>query len=357
MICAVRPILIKKLWYGGPKAAEIFCSRGIIFTYPLLLKKYIVLIKSFYKQYILYYMHLTNITTLTIGSNTTVPVNGCWKDNRSLLQRVWHSVRAFFYLIDHYLHKIPCFFFKHPSGTHSTSLSPTVIRGNYPLNQLPWNISQKSDGLFFLVHGVFGSPAKWEKYIEDLKTTYPSWNLIAPVVPFDGGHCEIKRAADPLSTIFKNFRHNHPQSPICFVSFSNGGRLVSQILAELKDEEASLISNFSIAVPYNGSIVLDSVRRIRGLARLLGWNQKFMTRSEISGPPTNVRTFVYAGTNDECVSLKSAVPAALSQHTKITIVSGAPHIGMPEASREALLDDLRKLHIPSLATRPPPRAL
>lgn len=278
------------------------------------------------------------------------------KDTRSLCQRVWHAVQAFFRLMVHIIYKIGRIPFDRHHAANPAFIIPSYnkeLSATYNLENLPWNKQEgPSDGLFFFIHGYDGKPQRWYDYLLDAQSKAPGAHHLVPHVPHKG-NCPLEEAGKPLLEVVQNYVHKHPGKPLYLFGFSNGTRLVTYIEAHLQLPPGSSLNVVSIAGIHSGSRVVTNMQKV---ARAAGMNSELIkqliyhsvtsqellalreTRADIR-KEIQTRHIFFASTEDEAIQpISTALPGiAKALHR---VVHGHTHSSIMAAVRSTVWQDL-----------------
>lgn len=279
-------------------------------------------------------------------------------DSRTLRERVWHAVQAFFRLIIQTIYKIMRAISYAKQVIHPSYPIPLMNKeGNwsYDLGLLPWNQKEEiSQGLFFFVHGYGGSPQRWSGYLQESHKKIPEAHALAPYVP-ERGNCPLETAGKPLLEIVQNYVNKYPAKPLYLFGFSNGARLVTYIESRLQLPQKSSLTVVSIAGAHFGSQVVNTMVKIR-MADLFGMHQDL--RRELRYYSTTSQELLkqrekayeqrediqashifYASTEDEAIQpVTAALPAI--QGALYRIVHGHTHSSIMTAVFQRVWQDL-----------------
>lgn len=295
------------------------------------------------------------IAPITASASLAQPL---LQDRRLLKERVWHTVQAIFRYIGHLFMRLlralfscekPFLSANYPSP-HKTAEGLYA----YKLEDLPWHKDEKSEGLFFFVHGLGSNPLRWADYLLDCQKALPRAHYLAPYVPLRG-NCILEIAAKPLLSIVQSYVNKYPGKPLYLFGFSNGARLVTYIEAELQLPEGSQLHIVSIAGPHHGSQVVNMAIKTnmaamykmdRQLQNELTYHSTFSRnllrlreeRAAARSPSILVKHFFYASTEDEVIRpCKAALPEIAGMKT---VIHGYNHSGIVAAVRQRVWQHL-----------------
>lgn len=279
-----------------------------------------------------------------------------YKDNRDSFEKFQHRVQAIFGQFLYYFELAPLKVF-----SQDTPITPIPTQGedgkfHYNLKALPWNQTEKSEGLYLFVHGLHGTPLHWKKYFPALEKKKPGVHYVAPHVP-SKGNCPLEQACIPILQIVKNYLEKHPGKPIHLIGTSNGSRIISYIETQL--DTASMkgrtLTVTSIAGVHHGTTWITTLEKTRlavlhsKLVKELAFESEFSKillglwkakQEEWKAANINVRHYFYATTEDELVQpLSSSLPIIDEKDTH-RIYHGCGHSQIVEKVREVVLNTI-----------------
>jgi hypothetical protein len=197
---------------------------------------------------------------------------------------------------------------------------------------------ENSAGLVVLVHGLNGDPSIWRTHVKLFKQN-PKLDIYVPKV-LKKGNCSLESAvADIFAKTFDYIKKNTGKK-VCLIGFSNGGRIVFKIDADLRSNSAETVLKVStVAAPLLGTSFVDRMNRSCCLRRLLdtALQDELSFESDFSQTLVNSVTAslpahaskrhytLYASTNDPIVSsLRSSLPI-LNLGETYSVVHGYGH--------------------------------
>lgn len=282
-------------------------------------------------------------------------------DQRSLMQKVVDVVKAIFNQLQVMFVKLN----RRLSACRQRFVEPKLNESGkyvYAQEDLPWNKSTNSKGLYLLIHGLRGSPSDWKSYIQEIWKKNPKAHVLAPKVPL-AGNCALNTAADPLIEIVNSYLKKFPGQPVTLIGTSNGGRIATHLetLLEPKLLGKSPLSIVSLAGVHYGTKMVDLLKKIY-LIRLLrldkelteefcyasdaarenhsSWRRKQAVWHETQ---QNVRHFFCATTEDEQVrDLSSSLPYHEASTSTYHITSGHTHCSMVDGVRAQVMQFLQE---------------
>lgn len=92
---------------------------------------------------------------------------------------------------------------------------------------------EKTEGLIFLIPGLFSPSGIWNPWIRTLSKHFPNQKIIAASVK-KLGNCPLEEAGKPLLEKVQTFVNQNPGKSITLIGHSNGGRLAVYIYNSLK---------------------------------------------------------------------------------------------------------------------------
>lgn len=232
----------------------------------------------------------------------------------------------------------------------------------YPAESLPWNSSEESNGLYFFIHGLEGSPADWNAYKDDLLEDSMS-HVFAPEV-MKRGNCGLEAAGKPLLEALESYLTKFPGKPVTLIGTSNGGRLAATYLeANLPPEVlgSSTLTVVSLAGVHYGTKFMDYMMNPHVLPLVLDKQllEEFRFGSESArkhlfawkakqdvwnAQNKKVHHLFCATTEDAAVrDNSSSLPYHESSSSKYIVVSGQSHTSIVDALRKDVMQWL-KLH-------------
>ena len=242
---------------------------------------------------------------------------------------------------------------------------PKVIHlGNdtytYPVESLPWCSSEESNGLYFFIHGLEGSPADWNAYKDSVKEE-PNAHIFAPQVVLKG-NCGLEIAGKPLLEALENYLRKFPGKPVTLIGTSNGGRLAATYIEANLDPSvlgSSRLTVVSLAGVIYGTKTIDNLKNAplvsffldRQLEKefsfgsqsakenLLAWKAKQDVWNEQN---KIVHHLFCASTEDAAVrDNSSSLPYHGSASSTYIVVSGQSHTSIVDFLRKDVLQWLK----------------
>lgn len=228
----------------------------------------------------------------------------------------------------------------------------------YKKEELPWNSSSESQGLYLFIHGLRGFPADLGQYIEEVRRKNPHAHLFAPRVA-KGGNCKLTKAATPFVEVVEDYLSKFPGKPVTILGVSNGARIATYIEGHMRPEMlgSSRLSIVSLSGVQYGTSMATFLEK-SGLARF--WGLKKNTRKELvfgsqvaqenlaawrqrqslwKAQDSAVRHLFCASTEDEQVrSLHCALPYHESAISDYKIYNGQTHVSIIDGA----LDDVMR---------------
>lgn len=286
---------------------------------------------------------------LTLELNTEAGL-GKVVDSRRWQTRVFHIAFAVLFTLTTLLIRVYRLFFSKLTYTSpSLGINKTYI---YSTEHLPWTNSQKSEGLYLFIHGLYGSPLVWERHANGIKSLAPNTHIFTPRVPMKG-NCSLEIAATPFRKAIKNYLTKFPYSPVTIIGTSNGARIALYVETRINPDllRHTQLRIISLAGVHYGTYLVNLIKKF-GLMTLSRLDMKladeFMYESDAAKSnlfawhmrqrlwnerKMDVKHFFCAASEDEqVISASSALPyhklsnitfCLLAGHSHISIVDGA----------------------------------
>lgn len=102
-------------------------------------------------------------------------------------------------------------------------------------NQYPIPIwKSNSDGLYVVLHGLFGSPKfKGKKFTEEINKHENNYDILLPYI-IATGNKSLEVVSEPIYQVVKNYIELNPTKPIHIIGSSNGCRIAAWIEVKLR---------------------------------------------------------------------------------------------------------------------------